>query len=112
MYDTKVDVFSFGVLAWEVLSRKRAYHNLYFTADQIAEGVATRGLRPTLPSSWPRELKLLLESAWLDEPAARPEFGTIVETIKAIQLKLEYHTQLPGSAKGEAAGPSQCCVVS
>ena len=51
-YTTKIDVFSFAILAWEVLARKRAYSNLYLTPEQIAKAVCENDLRcprPLLP---------------------------------------------------------------
>lgn len=87
-YSNKVDVFSFAVLAWEVFASKRAYQPLFLTAEQIAQSVAVKGLRPKLPASWPAELKQLMTSMWADQPADRPDFIAITEQLEAMLNKL------------------------
>ncbi|KAG8470845.1 hypothetical protein KFE25_009266 [Diacronema lutheri] len=84
-YTHKVDVFSFAVVAWEVLMRKRAYADLYLTADQVAEGVATRGLRPPLPLSWPRQQSTLLAAMWAAEASDRPELAFVLKALEELQ---------------------------
>jgi serine/threonine protein kinase len=84
-YTPAIDVFSFALIAWETLARKRAHGELYLTAEQIVEAVATRGLRPPLPADWSAPLKSLLEQMWSAEPAERPRFSTIVAKLEAIQ---------------------------
>jgi serine/threonine protein kinase len=84
-YSSRVDVFSFAILACETLSRKRAYAEHYLTGEQIADGVANRGLRPALPASWSALLKSLFQRMWAEDPAARPPFSTIVAELEAIR---------------------------
>ncbi|KAJ1631981.1 kinase-like domain-containing protein [Pavlovales sp. CCMP2436] len=82
-YIAKVDVFSFAILAWELLSKKRAYTDLYLTGEMLAESVATRGLRPPLPPKWPVELKQLLGDCWAEDASRRPEFAEIAQRLAA-----------------------------
>ena len=84
-YTHKVDVFSFAIVAWEVLMRKRAYTGLYLTADQVAEGVATLSLRPSLPSSWPRQQSALLAAMWAAEASDRPEMALVLKALEELQ---------------------------
>jgi hypothetical protein len=44
-----------------MLAKKHAYTHLYFTAEQIAAGVAERGLRPPLNPDWPTDLRVTLD---------------------------------------------------
>jgi serine/threonine protein kinase len=55
-YTYKVDVFSYGILAYEVLSGKRAYGELMMNGQALADAVAEQGLRPTIPGAWPGAL--------------------------------------------------------
>ncbi|KAJ1640981.1 kinase-like domain-containing protein [Pavlovales sp. CCMP2436] len=81
LYTAKVDVFSFAILAWELLSKKRAYETLYLTGEMLAEGVATQGLRPPLPPKWPVELLQLLSECWAEDATRRPEFAEIAQRL-------------------------------
>ena len=82
-YTGKVDVYSFSIIVWETLSAKRAFTNLYFTAEQIADGMATRGLRPTVPPAWPAPVANLIKRMWADDPHARPHFSVIAPEVQA-----------------------------
>ncbi|KAB1203602.1 Serine/threonine-protein kinase HT1 [Morella rubra] len=79
-YDQKVDVFSFGVLLWELLTGKLPYEHL--TPLQAAVGVVQKGLRPTIPSSTHPKLVELIERCWQQDPSSRPEFSQIVEILQ------------------------------
>ena len=46
------DVFSYGILAWELLARKRAYAERLLTMDQVAAAVErSTTFRPPLPKA-------------------------------------------------------------
>ena len=76
-YTHKVDVFSFAILAFELLSRTRAYEGHYLTMQQVARAVAESGLRPNLPKRWPTALSKLLACSWAQNADDRPEFAEI-----------------------------------
>ncbi|KAK7850315.1 serine/threonine-protein kinase sty17 [Quercus suber] len=71
--DHEVDVFSFGVLQWELLTGKLLYE--HFTPLQAAVGVVQMGLRPTILRHTPPKLGELLERCWQQDPSLRPEFS-------------------------------------
>jgi len=83
-YTNKVDVFSFAILAYEVLRRKRAYEEKLLTMEQVAKAVHQSGLRPSVPPNWPSEVSALLERCWAAEPTDRPEFGQVVKDLDAL----------------------------
>lgn len=81
-YDHKADVFSFGILMWELLTGKIPYE--YLTPLQAAVGVVQKGLRPTIPKHTHARLSELLQKCWQQDPAQRPDFSEILETLQRI----------------------------
>jgi len=80
-YNSKVDVFSFAIVAYEVLSRSRAYAHTHMSGatDEIAFAVAhSPRFRPRVPKRWHPDVAALLDSMWAADPAARPDFDQIV----------------------------------
>lgn len=51
---------------------------------QIREGIIKQNLRPTIPIYIPKPLSSLMEKCWQKEPALRPSFDQIVETLTEI----------------------------
>ncbi|GJN34510.1 hypothetical protein PR202_gb23175 [Eleusine coracana subsp. coracana] len=81
-YDHKADVFSFGILMWELLTGKIPYE--YLTPLQAAVGVVQKGLRPTIPKHTHTKLAELLQKCWQQDPAERPDFSEILESLQRI----------------------------
>ncbi|KAL6655135.1 hypothetical protein ACP70R_005961 [Stipagrostis hirtigluma subsp. patula] len=81
-YDHKADVFSFGILMWELITGKIPYE--YLTPLQAAVGVVQKGLRPTIPKNTHAKLAELLQKCWQQDPAQRPDFSEILETLQRI----------------------------
>ncbi|EYU37995.1 hypothetical protein ABFS82_02G004200 [Erythranthe guttata] len=85
-YDHKADVFSFGVVLWELLTGKIPYE--YLTPLQAAVGVVQKGLRPTIPKLTHQKLTELLERCWQQDPALRPDFCEVTELLKQISKEV------------------------
>ncbi|MBA0706476.1 hypothetical protein Golax_018582 [Gossypium laxum] len=81
-YDHKADVFSFGIVLWELLTGKLPYE--YLTPLQAAVGVVQKNLRPTIPKHTNPKLAELLERCWQQDPALRPDFSEIIEILQQI----------------------------
>jgi serine/threonine protein kinase len=81
-YTYKTDVYSFAILLYELLMREKAYDGLFLNGEQIAELASReRARRPALPPRWPAQAKDLLNACWDADPAKRPEFAVIAETL-------------------------------
>ncbi|KAL4645620.1 hypothetical protein ACB092_02G247400 [Castanea dentata] len=81
-YDHKADVFSFGIVLWELLTGELPYSLL--TPLQAAVGVVQKGIRPTIPKNTYPRLAELLERCWQQDAAQRPNFSEIIEILQQI----------------------------
>jgi serine/threonine protein kinase len=71
-YTEKVDIFSFGMIMFQLFSpdSHAPFHSL--PSLQAAEAMALRNERPELSPKLPRELAALIEQCWAPDPTKRP----------------------------------------
>lgn len=79
-YGLSSDVYSFGILLWEMLTLKNAFEK--YSREKHYKEVIVEGKRPKLVRSWPFATKNLLERCWDPHPLERPTFQAICELIK------------------------------
>lgn len=76
------DVWSYGVLLWELLTGETPYKGI--DALAIAYGVAVNKLTLPIPSTCPEQWKELMEVCWDSDPHMRPGFEDILSALDAI----------------------------
>ncbi|XP_044510478.1 serine/threonine-protein kinase CTR1-like [Mangifera indica] len=78
----KSDVYSFGVILWELVTMKQPWSG--HSPAQVVGAVAFQNRRLTIPPNTSPVLASLMESCWSDDPAQRPTFANIVESLKKL----------------------------
>ncbi|KAL1222511.1 Serine/threonine-protein kinase CTR1 [Cardamine amara subsp. amara] len=93
----KSDVYSFGVVLWELITLQQPWNGL--SPAQVVGAVAFQNRRLVIPPNTSPVLISLMEACWADEPAKRPAFGGIVDTLKKL-LKSPVQLIQMGGDKG------------
>ncbi|XP_038623118.1 mitogen-activated protein kinase kinase kinase 10 [Tachyglossus aculeatus] len=83
LFSKSSDVWSFGVLLWELLTGEVPYREI--DALAVAYGVAMNKLTLPIPSTCPEPFARLLEECWDPDPHSRPGFGSILARLEAIE---------------------------
>jgi serine/threonine protein kinase len=81
-YNEKADVFSYGIICWELLTRECPYEGM--TAIQCALAVLNRDRRPEIPKWCPQPLHALIRSCIKKNATERPNFAQIIHALDSM----------------------------
>jgi len=80
-YDEKADVYSYGIILWEMLTGDIPYRGL--RDIQVAMAVVNQNNRPKIPKNCPQNLSNFIRVCWSADPKKRPDFHTIVRALES-----------------------------
>ncbi|XP_037082114.1 mitogen-activated protein kinase kinase kinase 7-like [Pollicipes pollicipes] len=82
-YTEKCDVFSFGIILWEVMARKKPFDHIGAPAFRIMWAVHS-GKRPHLIQGCPEVLECLMRRCWEKDAVLRPSMVDVVLILQRI----------------------------
>jgi len=83
--DEKADVYSFGIVLWEIMSGQEPFphHDSYGTFKRC---ITKEHERPPIPPDTHPSIKSLMERCWHPEPSKRPTFTEILPILDAVMV--------------------------
>lgn len=86
-YDTKVDVYSYAIILWEMLTEDTPFKGQ--NPMQIMTAVVQKAERPPMPKNVPYALEQLIKLCWATDPTERPTFDDIFTLFKEKKVSFE-----------------------
>lgn len=85
-YNQSVDVYSFGILLWELCSGEKPFYG--YSSGKHMQKVVLGGERPSMDSQhtgyWPANLQWLMNHCWAPFPVIRPSFRVILDVLQDV----------------------------
>eukprot|EP01103_Thecamoeba_quadrilineata_P011693 TRINITY_DN2839_c0_g3_i2.p1 TRINITY_DN2839_c0_g3~~TRINITY_DN2839_c0_g3_i2.p1 ORF type:complete len:477 (-),score=74.58 TRINITY_DN2839_c0_g3_i2:953-2209(-) len=89
--DEKADVYSYGIVLWELYTRTLPYKEFNKLKDedqkQAHSRIVVEGRRPEIPADMPTGLAQLITACWHKNPNERPNFDHVIHWLDDIILE-------------------------
>ncbi|KAE8717176.1 Kinase family protein [Hibiscus syriacus] len=83
-YTEKADVYSFGMLCFELLTGKVPFEDGHLHGEKVSRNIRA-GERPLFPYTAPKHLVNLTKRCWHSDPNQRPSFSSICRILRYIK---------------------------
>lgn len=111
-YTERCDVYSWGIILWEMLARQQPFQNIELLYS-IMWSVHT-GHRPPLLEGCPAPVERLITACWDQSPARRPSMEEVVEVVAELEqfvgepvFPLDFGSDGDGDGDGEGEGEEE-----
>jgi len=85
-YDEKVDVYSFGMIMFEVICREVPFEEEDPATVVSMVGMGQRPDPEAIPPDCPAALRTLMEECWAHDPKSRPAFDAVLPRVKGVSV--------------------------
>uniref|UniRef100_A0A8C5M8M4 Mitogen-activated protein kinase kinase kinase 7 n=1 Tax=Leptobrachium leishanense TaxID=445787 RepID=A0A8C5M8M4_9ANUR len=115
-YSEKCDVFSWGIILWEVITRRKPFDEIGGPAFRIMWAVHN-GTRPPLIKNLPKPIESLMTRCWSKDPPQRPSMEEIVKIMTHLMQyfpgadeALQYPCQYMDEGQSNSATSTGSCI--
>ncbi|KAM4771427.1 mitogen-activated protein kinase kinase kinase 7 isoform 1-T1 [Rhinophrynus dorsalis] len=115
-YSEKCDVFSWGIILWEVITRRKPFDEIGGPAFRIMWAVHN-GTRPPLIKNLPKPIESLMTRCWSKDPPQRPSMEEIVKIMTHLMQyfpgadeSLQYPCQYSDEGQSNSATSTGSCI--
>lgn len=88
-YGTEADVYSFGILLWEMCALAKPFANIT-KAEEFERVVFREGQRLELSKEWPSAVKRLIRSCWSANPSTRPTMAEVKSSLSMAMASSDF----------------------
>ena len=93
-YGMKADVYSFGILLWEVCALAKPFSSIT-SLGEFKRAVFMGGKRPVIENHWPTTMKELIVSCWSDPPSRRPTMLDVKSSLSSAMTNIASEKKAP-----------------
>ena len=109
-YNEKVDVFAFGIVIFEIFSKRLLVADYMNTADwdesQTHAERVSNGWRPAFPVNMPESIRKLVDKCWAGIPELRPTREKVLHRLQEIGRSGDVTTMDDVQAKAQGCACS------